>query len=202
MHSGSAPPDRDARPDAPLDRAAAAVSAALIRPVGLMVATQGVILVVMSTMLVCLFCIAVVVRYSVQTDLFAYEEVVRLAAFWLYFLGSAQGSYEDSHIRGDFFSPRIRSPKVRWLIGVTASVIECLVLMVFTGCGVLMVVESVQLYPHWPATHVWRIPLVTAHLGILVGLILMALFTLLRLCARFGQRPPSPTGVRRLGPRT
>jgi TRAP-type C4-dicarboxylate transport system permease small subunit len=47
------------------------------------------------------FLLVVLFRYVFRLDLFAYEEWLLPISFWLYFLASAVGSYQDTQIRAD-----------------------------------------------------------------------------------------------------
>lgn len=153
----------------------------------ILLAAQGFFLMVASMVMATVFFFVVILRYGFQADLFAYEEWVLIVAFWLYFIGGAQGSYENTHIKGDFVAAWIRNARIRWTIGVVTLAVECIVLAVLIYWGALMVLDDVLRYPNWPATSAWRIPFVVPRFGIFLGLLLMGLFTFLHLFVRLRQ---------------
>ena len=87
--------------------------ARLIRSV---VFVQKVLLVVCSLLIAITFGVVVVLRYGFQMNLFAYEEWMMAAAFILYFIGSAQGTYDNTHIKADLLREWIKSESGKqWL---------------------------------------------------------------------------------------
>ena len=77
---------------------------------------QKVLLVVCSLLIAVTFGVVVVLRYGFQMNLFAYEEWMMAAAFTLYFIGSAQGSFDNTHIKADLLKEWIRSEAAkRWV---------------------------------------------------------------------------------------
>ena len=142
---------------------------------------QKYVLVTASLVMAVTFFLVVVLRYVFQADLFAYEEWILMIAFWLYFLGSAQGSWEGSHIKADFLSAFIRSAAMRRFFVLLVMVIEVGVLGVLAALGAYMVWENIAQYPRWSATVAWRIPFLVPHSGIFLGFSLMLLFSALRL---------------------
>ena len=161
------------------------------RPLRILLAVQKAILVVCSLILAFVFFVVVILRYGFQADLFAYEEWVLMFAFWLYFIGGAQGSFENTHIKADFINAWVKSARIKWVIGIVTLGLETLVGAVLSYWGFLMVLEDAAQYPNWPATVAWKIPFVVPRFGIFLGLTLMTLFTALHLYMRV-KRGPSP----------
>ena len=166
----------------------------LKRPVRALLVFQKWLLVTASAVLAIVFFLVVVLRYGFQADLFAYEEWVLAIAFWLYFIGGAQASWEDSHIKADFLSTMLRHPRLRWRFALLTNALELGTLIVLTCWGALMVWEDVARYPNWQATVAWNIPLAVPRLGIFVGLFLMSLYSALHLYVRL-KRGPARTVV-------
>lgn len=146
-----------------------------------LLAFQKILLVSASLILAVTFFFVVILRYLFQADLFAYEEWVMAIAFWLYFIGGAQGSWEGNHIKADFLSAFIKSPAVSRFFALLVIAIELAVLLVLSGLAIYMVWENIAQYPKWPATVAWRIPFLVPHTGIMLGFLLMTFFTGLRL---------------------
>lgn len=150
-------------------------------PLRAVLLAQKTLLVLASLTMAVAFFLVVVIRYGFRGDLFAYEEWVLAVAFWLYFIGGAQGSWDDTHIKADFLSTFIANPSMRWLLSVLTNALELFVLGVLTWWALVMVGEDVAKYPGWPTTVAWKIPYALPRLGICVGLALMAAYSLLHL---------------------
>ena len=141
---------------------------------------QRYILIASSIVLATTFFVVVVLRYVFEANLFAYEEWVLAIAFFLYFLGGAEGSWEGTHIKADFLSAFIKSEAVRRFFQLLVMIIELGVLLFLSGLSAYMVWENIDQYPKWPATVAWRIPFLVPHLGIMLGFLLMTLYTGIR----------------------
>ena len=71
------------------------------------------ILILCGAFLVIVIAIAVFMRYIMHSTLFGSEEILALLAIWLYWIGGAYGSYEDSHISADMTNLLLRNERVR-----------------------------------------------------------------------------------------
>ena len=151
------------------------------KPVRGLLFIQKVILVFCSSLMAIVFFLVVILRYVFEADLFAYEEWVLMAAFWLYFIGGAQGSYEGTHIKADFIKAWIKHEKIKWILANFTLALEVFVGVVLSYWGYLMVMEDIVKYPEWPMTVAWRIPFFVPRFGIFLGLVLMTFYTSLHL---------------------
>lgn len=96
-------------------------------------------------------------RYLFAFDLYGAEEFLLIAAFWLYFIGAAFGSYEQSHIEADFIQSMVGDTLITRVLGYLRDLIELAVLLVLTYWSWLLIDFSIQ---RWPITPGWKIPLV------------------------------------------
>lgn len=137
------------------------------------------------------FMCVVVLRYGFQADLFAYEEWLLVICFWLYFMGSALGTYENSHINADLLDYLTDNPRLSWLRAVVVGVIELVVSLVVVYWAILMIQDEVATYPNWQATIALKIPFVVPRIAVLVGFVLMAFYSALRLYVLVKLGPPA-----------
>ena len=132
----------------------------------------------MSVLLTVLISAATLMRYVFQTDLYGYEEWVKLFAFWLYFCGAGYGAFNKSHVSADLVTAYIpEGTGKRFLVFVKDLVtfaVTCLFL--YYGYDFFMfgfrgpLGTGIAL----PMTTIWRIPLWTSYLAITLGLFFMA----------------------------
>jgi len=154
---------------------------ALGRTVRRMIAVKSVFLSISTFILALTFFLVVVLRYILHSDLFAYEEWLLPLCFWMFFLGSAVGTYEDSQIKADILESWIKNPKVIWWRKVTLTVIELIITLFLVYWAVLMLADELAAYPQWQATIALRIPFAVPRFGMFVGLSFMAFYSALHL---------------------
>ncbi|MBN3564857.1 TRAP transporter small permease [Aliamphritea spongicola] len=134
-----------------------------------------------SLIMAFVFFFVVILRYWFQTDLFAYEEWVLMLAFWVYFLGGAMGSYENTHVKADFLLSVMDDPRKKWLVVNFTIFLEVLIGLVLSYWGWLMVEEEVVAYPDWQRTTGLELPFFIPKLGIFLGFVFMTFYTALHL---------------------
>ena len=147
------------------------------------------------------FFLVVVLRYGLETDLFAYEEWLLPMCFWLFFIGSAVGTYEDSQIKADILESRFKNPRFIWWRKVALTSFELIVTLFLVYYAVEMLIDEIETYPNWQATIALRIPFFVPRFGIFLGFVFMAfysalhLYVLLRLGARAVSDRAEPTPI-------
>lgn len=128
----------------------------------------------------------VLLRYVFKTNLFGIEEIILTVAMWFYFLGGANGSMEDSQISADIVSVFIKSEKVRRWLSLFTRVIEIVVLVFF----IVMTVRLLAInFVRYPTTQGLKIPFVVPQMAILVGFVLMLLYSLGHFVDDLGSKP-------------
>lgn len=138
-----------------------------------LVGFQRAILVAASVFVVLIMCTAVLLRYVFKADLFGIEEIVVIAAFWLYLIGSAYGVYERSHVKADIV-PQLLRPRPKAILNLVIQFTIAFLCIVFTVWAVDMVRYSLT----WmPRTTGLRIPIVVSQSSILAGYILMSFYS-------------------------
>lgn len=63
--------------------------------------------------IVALVSLAIVMRTTIKFESSAWEEISRFLSLWMYLLGVAIASRENSHLKMSFLEDRIKSPKVK-----------------------------------------------------------------------------------------
>ena len=118
-----------------------------------------------------------------------------VTAYTLYFVGSAQGSHDDTHIKADLLREWIRSERVKWRLGCLIVGIEILICGVLAYWGYLMVADDLSRYPDLPATPVYSIPLAVPRGVIFLGFVLMTAYSVMHL-VRLLASPPGNDATR------
>lgn len=133
---------------------------------------QKALLVLSSCFVVLIMCVAVLLRYVFKTDLFGIEEIVVIAAFWLYFIGSSYGVYDKSHVKADII-PQMLSARAQAFLSVLVNLTITSLCILFTVWAVDMVWYS---YVWMPRTTGLRIPVFISQTSVLFGYALMSLY--------------------------
>lgn len=143
----------------------------------LLIAQRG-LLVISSIFVMLIMCLSVTLRYVFKSDLFGMEEIVVIAAFWLYFIGSSYGEYEDSHVKADIV-PQLLKPTYRAFLAIITNFITAALCMLFTYWAADMVIYSFT----WMArTTGLRIPIFISQSSVLCGYALMSFYALIHFC--------------------
>jgi len=155
------------------------------RPLGslvnILLSIKQYILAISSLIMAFVFFFVVILRYLFEADLFAYEEWVLMIAFWVYFLGGAMGSYENTHVKADFLLSLINNIRTKWIVVNFTIFVEVLIGVVLTWWGWLMLAEEIDAYPEWQTTTGLELPFFIPKLGIFLGFVLMTFYTFLHL---------------------
>ena len=157
------------------------VPAALRGPVRVMLAVKGAFVSVASLIMAATFFCVVILRYGFEADLFAYEEWLLIICFWLYFMASALGTYENSHVNADLLNYLTDNERLKWLRSVMVGSIELVVTLFAVYWAVLVLRDEIAAYPYWQATIALKIPFIVPRFALLFGFGLMAFYSALRL---------------------
>jgi len=142
-----------------------------------------------SLVMAFVFFFVVILRYLFDADLFAYEEWVLMIAFWVYFIGAAMGSFQNTHIKADFLLSLIDNVRTKWIVVSITLLIEVLIGVVMVYWGWLMLMEEVSSYPNWQKTTGLGLPFFIPKFGIFLGFVLMAFYTTLHLYSSLRDGP-------------
>ncbi len=157
----------------------------LARLVALMIRIKTLLVVVALPILPITFFLVVFLRYLLEKDLFAYEEWLLMICCWMYFMGSALGTYYDSQINADLMANVSKNPNFLWLRKVFITLVEVIITGIVLYWGILMLGDEVGMYPRWKTTIALKIPFIVPRIGIVVGLFFMFLYSALHLFVLF-----------------
>ena len=116
-----------------------------------------------------------VMRYVFHTDFYGSEELILVAAFWLYFVGSAMAAKHDTQIKAEMLDMFVKNKTILEIARITKCIINL-------AMAVIATVWSVQ-YVLWNTTmhvksNVFRFPVVYSVLPIAISFSLWTLYCL------------------------
>ena len=153
----------------------------LARTVKLLIRLKSYYLIFSTLVLALTFFLVVIFRYILHMDLFAYEEWLLPICFWMFFMGSAVGTYQDTHIKADILENYIHNERIKWLRKVSIAAIELVITLFIVYWATLMLIDEFASYPQWQSTIALRIPFAIPRIGIWLGLVFMAFYSALHL---------------------
>lgn len=140
------------------------------------------ILLLTGALIVALVTVYVFTRYLFKMNFRGFEELCTLIVVWMYFIGSANASREQSHIAADMLGLFVKNPMtyhifliIRHAIGVVVVAIMAYLAFDFMWFNVSMGAKSM--------TH--GIPMWCYHLSLFLGMVLMFMYDVLHLINDF-----------------
>ncbi|UZP67878.1 TRAP transporter small permease [Desulfovibrio mangrovi] len=134
---------------------------------------QKIIMATTSICIVVMICIAVVARYIFGSDFYGAEELIQMLAFWLYFMGAAQGSRERSQISADILTCYITDDKRCRMAHLLKDFISTAICLLVTVWALQFVMWGMQMGPKSP---VFRLPMLIPHIAVGLGFVLMSMY--------------------------
>ena len=131
-------------------------------------------------------------RYILHQDLYGSEEFILIFAFWLYMMGAAYGSFEDSHIQADIVNEYVKSEKVRDRLNLLVAMISTIVCLVINYWAYNYFVWGIVKHARSIA---WKIPMVIPQSSIFLGFSIMSIYSLVKLYKLFRKAFPGKQEV-------
>ncbi len=133
---------------------------------------------IITGIMVTVITFAAVIARALNFNLLGYEEILIICAFWLYMLGAAYGSYENSHIKADIIVVMMKEGFLKDLIALLRNTLSVVL-------GIIFLLWAVQLL-EWTIingqqTPVWRIPVTVAQSSLTFGLVVASFYHLVYL---------------------
>jgi TRAP-type C4-dicarboxylate transport system permease small subunit len=137
---------------------------------------------IVSSVLVTLITFAAVITRALNVNFLGYEEILIICAFWLYMLGTAYGSFEDSHIKADIIVVMMPEGRMKSLIALIRNTFSLVL-------GIIFLLWALQLF-QWTIimenkTPVWRIPMTVSQSSLLFGLGMATFYNIVYLYDEF-----------------
>ena len=116
---------------------------------------------------------AVIKRYLFKGNFYGSDEIIMLFAFWLYFMGAAYGSFENSHIKADLLNVYIRNMRIKDGVGLLAQFCTVLVNTVVLLWATRYFALEIR---RWGLSTALKIPLVIPKSSVFFGFLLMEFY--------------------------
>ena len=134
---------------------------------------------------------SVVARVAFGRDLYGNEDFVLIAAFWLYMIGGAHGSYDNSHIKADIVAELMRPGRLKRLTTAGAAAVETLVTLVIAVWGWQLILWGVA---RGAKSISWKIPMFIPQGAIFAGFAVMFVYSLRRVRRLWRAGEPEVSG--------
>ena len=134
---------------------------------------QKTVMATTSILIVGMICYTIIIRYVFGSDFYGSEELISMLAFWLYFMGAAQGSREKSQISADLLSCYIKNARIRGAVLLVKDAITCAICVLFTYWALQSVSWALIMNPKSP---VFRLPMLIPQAAVGLGFVLMSLY--------------------------
>lgn len=128
---------------------------------------------IVASILVTLITFAAVITRALNINFLGYEEILIICAFWLYMLGTAYGSYEDSHIKADVIVVMMPDGRTKQLLALIRNVFSLILGLIFLGWAFQLFQWTIIMGNKTP---VWRIPMTVSQSSLLFGLVVASFY--------------------------
>jgi TRAP-type C4-dicarboxylate transport system, small permease component len=122
---------------------------------------------IVSSCLVTLITFAAVITRALNVNFLGYEEILIICAFWLYMLGTAYGSFENSHIKADVIVVMMPEGLAKSLIAIIRNTLTLILGFIFFLWAFQLFQWTIEMGNKTP---VWRIPMTVSQSSLLFGL--------------------------------
>jgi TRAP-type C4-dicarboxylate transport system permease small subunit len=136
---------------------------------------QRVILFIATTVVIMTLMVVVLARRLFYVNILGYGELLVVAAFWMYFIGSAYAGWEESHIKADMMSLFVKSERVKLKIGIAAKTVGVLIGIPIIYLAYEMLVFDVETNQ---STIDLGIPMAFIQSAMLICFVLMAFYSI------------------------
>ena len=121
-----------------------------------------------------------VMRYILHKDFYGSEELILLAAFWLYFIGASLATREDSHISADLVTSHLKSPFKRQVTRTVQHAVSLAISILASAWACKYIAWSLARSPKTPAL---KMPIIWMQAPILICFVFSSLYLIGHLIA-------------------
>lgn len=121
-------------------------------------------------------------RYILKINSYGLEEIILMFAVWLYFMGGAYGSYENSHVSANIVYFIIKDKKKLKVMAIIKDILTTLLCLTATFLEAQSFLWTLKMNPKSP---VHRLPMIIPNFAVLFGLCLMSYYYLVYLVNDF-----------------
>lgn len=130
--------------------------------------------------------IAVVMRYIFHEDFFGYEEILMNVILWMYYLGAAYATYNETHIKGDVMSFVFKTGKQKKFYNLSMVIISIIIMAFWVVWGFQYASWNIHSGGTSSALH---IPLWIGQISIYIGILGLFFFAILNLAKYIVMKP-------------
>ena len=131
------------------------------------------ILVITGIAVCCLIFAGAFLRYVVHTDFYGSEELILLAAFWLYFIGSAMAAKHDTQIKAEMVDMFIKNKTALSIISVIRYIVNLVLAVLASVWSIEYVIWNINMNAR---SNVFRFPVFIAVLPIAISFVAWTIY--------------------------
>ncbi len=132
-----------------------------------------VIMVITAAFIVMVISTSAIMRYFLDRDIYGIEELITIAAFWMYFAGAVYASKTRRQISAELFSMFTKNGNILYGIALVQRSITFLLCLIYAWWGWEFISWSFQ---SGGKTTLWQIPLYVGQSSVCLGLICMLIY--------------------------
>ena len=114
-----------------------------------------------------------IMRYFVRRDIYGVEELITIAAFWMYFAGAVYATKTRQQISAEMFTIFTKNPKVLYGVAFAQRSITLILCLIYAWWGWEFIFWSVN---GGGKTTLWQIPLYVGQSAVFLGLVCMLIY--------------------------
>lgn len=131
------------------------------------------VVVLISLAVACMLALGIFTRTVLEAPMFGLEELVLMAAMWLYMLGAVMASRDRSHLSADFVQVVCSNPKIINFMHLLATIISLFMAVMFTTWSYDLLIWAVK---KGQTTTVFQLPWYISQSSLFVASVLFVFY--------------------------
>lgn len=133
-----------------------------------------------ANLVICiLLLIGAFMRYVLHKDFYGMEELVLMVAFWMYFVGSAVATREESQVSADLISSMLKNEKASAVMTLLRTVLTLVLFGVLAKWAWDYLMWSLAMRP---TSAVFKLPMTIAHSSLFFSFAMSVLYEIKHVC--------------------